>query len=88
MTTKSFIEQLKKTITIEGHTLMLGFFITFSRFESALKTLNFSIGDADKASANWNILIASIRPIFNKGKTLAAMIEKTVINKCKKQYMY
>ncbi len=68
MTTKSFIEQLTKTLTIEGQTLMLEFFITFSRFECALKASNFSTGDTDKVSANWDAFIASIRPTFSKNK--------------------
>ena len=69
MTTKSFIEKLNKTITIEGQTLMLDFFITFSRFECALKTSNFATGDAERVSANWDTFIASIRPTFNKDKS-------------------
>jgi hypothetical protein len=68
MITKTFIDKLNKTITIEGQTLMLDFFITFSRFECALKTSNFSSGDADKVSANWDTFIASIRPTFDKNK--------------------
>lgn len=70
MTTKSFIETLNKTITIEGQTLMLDFFITFSRFEFALKTSNFASGDAGKVSANWETFIASIRPTFDKNKNV------------------
>lgn len=66
MITKSFIDKLSKTITVEGQTLMLDFFIIFSRFECALKTSNFSIGDEDKVSANWDTFIASIRPNFKK----------------------
>ncbi|MBC3789374.1 hypothetical protein [Spirosoma utsteinense] len=68
MTTKTFIEKLNMTITVEGQTLMLDFFIIFSRFECALKTSNFSSGDADKVSANWDTFIASIRNTFNKEK--------------------
>jgi len=66
MTTKTFINNLNKTITIEGQTLMLDFFTIFSRFECALKTANFSSGDLDKVSANWDTFIASIRPAFDK----------------------
>lgn len=68
MTTKTFVDKLKKTIIIERQTLMLDFFITFSRFECALKTSNFCSGDADKVSANWDTFIASIKPTFNKDK--------------------
>lgn len=68
MTTKTFINKLSKTITIEGQTLMLDFFITFSRFECALKASNFSSGGAGKVSANWDTFIGSIRPTFNKNK--------------------
>jgi hypothetical protein len=68
MITKSFIEKLNKTITIEGQTLMLDFFITFSRFECALKTSNFVNGDAKNVLPNWDAFITSIRPTFNKDK--------------------
>ena len=70
MTTNSFIEQLNETINIEGRTLMLDFFIIFSRFECALKTSGFSAGDADKVSANWDTFVTSIRPTFNKDKNV------------------
>lgn len=68
MTTKTFIDSLNNTITSEGQTLILDFFITFSRFECALKTSNFCAGDADKVSANWDAFIATIRAAFDKNK--------------------
>jgi hypothetical protein len=68
MTTKLFIEKLNKTITIEGQTLMVDFFITFSRFECALKTSNFVSGDENKVSANWDEFIKSVRGSFKKDK--------------------
>jgi len=69
MTTKAFIDKLNKTITIEGQNLMTEFFITFSRFECALKTSNFVNGDNERVMANWDTFIASIRPDFDKNKT-------------------
>ncbi|WP_298221152.1 hypothetical protein [Flavobacterium sp.] len=66
MTTKVFIEKLNKTITIEGQALIIDFFITFSRFECALKASNFVNGDEDRVTANWDTFIANIRPDFNK----------------------
>lgn len=68
MTTKKFIEKLNQSITIEGQALMLDFFITFSRFECALKTSNFFSGDESKVSANWDTFTASVRPTFDKNK--------------------
>ncbi len=66
MITKTFIDRLNKSITIEGQTLILEFFITFSRFECALKASNFTSGNIDKVFANWDTFIASIRDTFDK----------------------
>lgn len=68
MTTKIFIDKFNETLTIEGKNLILDFFITFSRFECALKISSFSSGDSNKVSANWDVFIASISPNFNKDK--------------------
>jgi hypothetical protein len=69
MTSKRFIESLNKTITVEGQTLMTEFFITFSRFECALKASIFVNGNQDRVSANWDTFVASIAPTFNQAKT-------------------
>lgn len=69
MTSKKFIEDLNKTITIEGQTLMMEFFITFSRFECALKASNFVNGNLDRVSPNWDTFVASIAAAFNQAKT-------------------
>lgn len=68
MTTKTFIQQLNRTITVEGQALMIEFFITFSRFECALKTSNFANGSEDKVSANWDAFVSEIKPTFSKEK--------------------
>lgn len=69
MITKGFIEKLNETITVEGQNLMTEFFITFSRFECALKASNFANGDNDRVTANWDTFIASISKAFNLDKT-------------------
>jgi hypothetical protein len=68
MTTKTFIETRYQTISEEGQILIRDFFITFSRFEYALKASNFANGDGDKVTANWDLFIASIRQFFDKEK--------------------
>ena len=45
MITKRFIDKLNQSVTIEGQNLIIEFFITFSRFECALKTSNFANGN-------------------------------------------
>lgn len=68
MTTKTFIKTRYQTISEEGQILIRDFFITFSRFEYALKASNFANGDADKVTANWDVFITSIRQHFDKEK--------------------
>lgn len=69
MITKEFIEGLNKTITIEGQTLIISFFITFSRFECALKASNFVTGGNDRVSANWDSFVSTIRQSFMNNRT-------------------
>lgn len=69
MTTKNFIRSLNQAFGNEGEILIRDFFVTFSRFECALKASNFAIGDENKVSANWDAFIASIRQTFNKEKS-------------------
>lgn len=66
MITKTFINQLNQGITVEGQTLIIEFFITFSRFECALKTAQFVSGDDERVLPNWELFVASIRPAFDK----------------------
>jgi hypothetical protein len=82
MTSKRFIKNLNKTITVEGQTLMTEFFITFSRFEYALKASNFANGNQDRVTANWESFVASIAAAFNEEKTagLKAAVEYLVQN--------
>jgi hypothetical protein len=68
MITKQFIERLNKTITIEGQNLMTEFFITFSRFECALKASNFANGNNERVTANWDTFLASVAVNFNPDK--------------------
>jgi hypothetical protein len=65
MTSKTFINQLNQTITEEGQDIINEFFVTFSRFESALKASGFVHGDIERVSPNWDTFTASIRESFN-----------------------
>lgn len=82
MTSKRFIETLNKTITVEGQTLMTEFFITFSRFECALKASNFANGNQDRVTANWDTFVASIADAFDENKTanLKAAVDYIIQN--------
>jgi hypothetical protein len=66
MITRTFINDLNSTITVEGQNLIVEFFITFSRFECALKASSFLGGDADRAWPKWDMFVATIRPLFDK----------------------
>jgi len=68
MTTKTFINKLKESITNEGQILINDFFVTFSRFECALKASGFINGSDDRVSANWETFVASIRDDFDNAQ--------------------
>ncbi|MEI7502997.1 MAG: hypothetical protein WCJ61_06910, partial [Paludibacter sp.] len=57
MTTTLFIKNHCKTITVEGQNLITEFFITFSRFECALKVSKYTRVNNQKVSANWDEFI-------------------------------
>lgn len=65
MTSKTFIKRLNSSITVEGQNLINEFFVTFSRFECALKAAGFANGDNNKVSPNWDTFTASIRESFD-----------------------
>lgn len=65
MTSKTFIRQLNQTLTEEGQNLINEFFVTFSRFESALKATGFANGDIYRVNPNWDTFTASIRDSFD-----------------------
>lgn len=67
MTSNIFIEQLNESITIEGRNLIFEFFVTFSRFECALKEARFASGDINKVNPNWDTFSASIGDSFDNG---------------------
>jgi len=49
--------------------LVITFFITFSRFEYALKEEGFVYGNQDKVTANWDQFATSIRGSFHPDRT-------------------
>ncbi len=69
MISKTFIKRLNATITVEGQQLINEFFVTFSRFECALKATGFASGDNNRVKANWDTFTSSIRESFDKAKT-------------------
>ncbi len=87
MSSKQFIENLNKSITIEGQNIMNEFFITFSRFEFALKSANYVNTDNGKVMANWDTFTQSISNSFNVEKTqiLKKSIEYLLENPAKIQ---
>ena len=48
--------------------LLLAFFINFSKFEFALKTAGFAVGNEKKVSPNWDKYAQSIKTDFDKTK--------------------
>jgi len=66
MKTTDFLKQFRSTITPEGTELIFDFFISFSRFECALKASNeFAKATDRKVEANWDKFANSITNIFN-----------------------
>ncbi len=67
-TTQDFLINFKKIINQKGQNLIIEFFITFSRFECALKASNFTNGNNDRVTANWDTFVGTITT-FNENKT-------------------
>lgn len=90
MSSKEFIENLNRSITIEGQIVMNEFFITFSRFEYALKSSNFVNTDNGKVMANWDTFTQSISNSFNteKNQILKKSIEYLLDNPAKLQIIH
>lgn len=78
MTSKTFLEKLNQTITVEEQSLINEFFVTFSRFEYALKASGFATGNNERVNPNWDAFTASIRDSFeneNKSKSIQTAIK-------------
>jgi hypothetical protein len=78
MISKIFLRKLNQTITVEGQSLINEFFITFSRFECALKATGFATGDFERVNPNWDAFTASIRNSFEN--EIKSESIKTAIN--------
>jgi len=65
MTTRTFVDRFNLTISQEGQILINEFFISFARFECALKATGFVSGNFEKVSANWDGFTSSIRNEFD-----------------------
>ena len=59
----------RQYIPEDSRSLVIDFFIVFSRFEYALKATGFTNGNEDGVSANWDTFAASIRGSFQADKT-------------------
>jgi hypothetical protein len=66
MITRTFIEQLNQSLNKEDQALVMEFFVSFARFECALKTSVFLDGNEEKARPNWDLFISSISQVFDK----------------------
>lgn len=75
MTTKLFLSRLNQSITKEGRVLINEFFITFSRFEFALKASGFATGDEERVLANWETFAAGIRQDFDNSKKSKSVLD-------------
>lgn len=68
---KNFLKKVDNQITPEGKNLIIEFFITFSRFECALKSsIEFAKGGEKKVEPNWDKFASSISENFNHTKNL------------------
>lgn len=83
MITDIFIKKVDDQITKDGKKLIMIFFISFSRFECALKTsIEFANGNENKVEANWDKFVASISSSFdpNKNDELKEAVEYILKN--------
>ncbi|GEM50767.1 hypothetical protein EB1_05570 [Empedobacter brevis NBRC 14943 = ATCC 43319] len=67
MHTTQFIEQFNQAFNENGRKLIQEFFISFSRFEYALKASDFINGN-DRITRNWDAYVVSISSIFDPTK--------------------
>ncbi len=77
-TSKVFLEQMKQQIETEGVNLIYEFFVTFSRFEFALKASGFAKGDVTRVKPDWDKFTSIIEENFEnaiKTKTVSRAIE-------------
>ena len=62
---KNFLKIVDEKIPLEGRNLIFEFFITFSRFECALKSsIEFANGGESKVEPNWDRFISAIATDF------------------------
>jgi hypothetical protein len=70
MTTEQFKTYVKETLTPEGWELITEFFISFSRFECALKESGFTNGGANSVTPNWDRFVSNIKSKYYLPKSL------------------
>lgn len=75
MTTKLFLSRFNQSITTEGRDLINEFFITFSRFECALKVTGFAKGGEESVQANWETFAAVIRQDFDNSTKSKSVLD-------------
>jgi hypothetical protein len=69
MTTEQFKSYVKDTLTTEGWELITEFFISFARFECALKEGGFTNGGANRVVPNWGRFVSNIRSKYYLSKS-------------------
>jgi hypothetical protein len=70
MTTIEFKTYITQTLTPQGWELMTEFFISFARFECALKNCQFISLEGDRVKPNWDTFINSIRQPLSRPSPL------------------
>jgi len=89
MTSKEFLIQFKMQYDSNGIELIHEFFLTFSRFEYALKSAGFYNGSEQRIEPSWDKFAGSIRYIFDPkaNEELLTAVDYLVSHPPKKQVL-
>ena len=83
MISERFLRKYRHAINPEGQLLVHNFFITFSRFECALKTtITYATVNKNKVEPNWDKFISDIKKDFDKTKSpeLKSAVDFLLVN--------
>ncbi len=83
MNAKDYCTNFLNSLNEENKTLLIEFFILFSRFEYALKTsITFAEGNEKKVGANWSKFVSSISNAFisESNSDLKSAVEYIMLN--------
>jgi hypothetical protein len=89
MNTEDFFDRFNKDFNYDGINLIFKFFITFSRFEYALKSAGFCDGNENSIKPSWDKFANSIRLKFDYfiDENLTNAVEYLISNPPKKQVL-